>query len=90
MTLTSAFQTSVSLTKVQAIKLAEQFIIDNGYTNAPANKSKLSYELFDQLENNVDRILKQRHNTLQPKAFCINEDKDRWNIGFLSVGCKLK
>jgi Skp family chaperone for outer membrane proteins len=30
-----------------------------------------------------------KHNTLQPKAFCISEDRDRWNIGFLSVGVDL-
>jgi hypothetical protein len=75
--------------KEQAIKLAEQFIIDNGYTSLPADKSKLSYELFDQLENNVDSILKRRHNTLQSKAFCISENKDRWNVGFLSTEVNL-
>mgnify|MGYP001407131226 CR=1 FL=1 len=87
--LTSAFQTTDQMTKEQAVKLAEQFIIDNGYTNLPADKSKLSYELFDQYENNVDSILKRRHNTLQPKAFCISEDKDRWDVGFLSTGIDL-
>ena len=87
--LTSAFQTADQMTKEQAVKLAEQFIIDNGYTNLPADKSKLSYELFDQYENNVDSILKRRHNTLQPKAFCISEDKDRWDVGFLSTGVDL-
>ena len=87
--LTSAFKTNDQMTKEQAVKLAEQFIIDNGYTNFPADKSKLSYELFDQYENNVDSILKRRHNTLQPKAFCISEDKDRWDVGFLSTGVDL-
>ncbi len=83
--LTSAFQTTDSLTKDQAIKLAEKFVIDNGYTNLPADKSKLSYELFDQYENNVDSILNQRRNTLQPKAFCISESQDRWDVGFLAT-----
>ena len=87
--LTSALQANDQMTKEQAVKLAEQFIIDNGYTNFPADKSKLSYELFDQYENNVDSILKRRHNTLQPKAFCISEDKDRWDVGFLSTGVDL-
>jgi hypothetical protein len=84
--LNTVLQTNDSLTEEQAVKLAEQFIIDNGYTNLSADKSKLSYELFDEYENHIDSILKQRHNTLQAKAFCISEDKDRWNIGFLSVG----
>lgn len=79
----SAFKTNNQMTKEQAIKLAEQFIIDNGYTSLPADKSKLSYEWFDRHENNVDSILKSRQNTLQQRAFCISEDKDRWNVGFL-------
>ncbi|SDH80720.1 hypothetical protein SAMN04488062_11517 [Flavobacterium omnivorum] len=81
--LTSGFKTSDQLSKEQAIKLAEKFIVDNGYTSLPGDKSKLSYELFDS-ENNVDNILKGRHNSLNPKAFCISEDTDRWNVGFLS------
>ena len=87
--LTSAFKTNESLTKEQAISLAEQFVLDNGYTNLPADKSKLSYELFDQYESNFASTLKHRHNTLQPKAFCISEDKDRWDVGFLSVSVDL-
>lgn len=35
------------ITKEYAIKLAEQFLIDNGYTTFPANKSELTFELFD-------------------------------------------
>ena len=86
--LTFAFRTNDSLSKEKAIKLAEQFIIDNGYTNLSADKSKINYELFES-ENNVDDILKKRHNTLQPKAFCISERKDRWDVGFISVGVDL-
>lgn len=87
LTLASSIQTRNALTKYQAIGLAEQFIVDNGYTNLPADKSKLSFELFDQLgnKNNIDSILKWRHNTLQLKAFCIGEDNDSWDIGFLST-----
>lgn len=77
-------KTKEPITKEEAIQLAEQFIIDNGYTNLPADKSKLSFELFDQNKINVDSILKHRYNTLKPKAFCISEDKDLWNVGFLS------
>lgn len=84
--LTPAFQTKGPITKKQAIKLAEQFIINNGYTNLPADKSKLSHELFDQLpEKSTDSILYRRHNTLQAKAFCISENIDKWYIGFLST-----
>jgi hypothetical protein len=85
-TLTPTFQIGDTLTQEQAVKIAERFIIDNGYTSLPADKSKLNYELLDQLgENNLDSILKWRHNTLQLKAFCILEDEDKWDIGFLST-----
>ena len=86
---TSAFQKTYLLTEDQAIKLAEKFIIDNGYTNLPADKSKLRYELLDQLENNVDSILNHRRNTLQPKAFCISDRNDMWDVGFLTTGIDL-
>jgi hypothetical protein len=87
--ITSPMQAKSDLTREQVIKLAEQFIIDNGYTNFPADKSKLSFELFDEYENNIDSVLKERQNNLQPKAFCISEDTDRWNVGFLTSGNNL-
>ncbi len=80
---TSSFQKTNELTKEQAIELAEQFIIDNGYTNLSANKTKLNYELLD--ENNMDSVLARRNNTLHKKAFCISENEDRWDVGFLST-----
>lgn len=87
--LTSTSTSNDKVTKEQAIKLVEQFIVDNGYTTLPADKSKLNFELFDRYENNVDSILKHRQNTLQQKAFCISEDKDRWDVGFLSTSVDL-
>jgi hypothetical protein len=82
--LISAFQSNEPLTEEQAIKLAEQFIIDNGYTNLPANQSKLTYELFDN-KDNIDDMMKNRKNTLHAKAFCISENNSEWHIGFLST-----
>src|SRR5690348_14980373 len=84
-----SFQSQNKLTEEQAIQLAEQFIIDNGYTTLPGDKSKMSYELLDQYENNKDSILQRRHNTLQPKAFCISENETEWHIGFLSTDIDL-
>lgn len=84
MSLTSVFR-KTELTKEEAIKRAEQFIVDNGYTNLPANNSKLSFELFDHYESNTDSIIKGRHNTLHQKAFCISEDGEEWHVGFLSI-----
>jgi hypothetical protein len=83
--LTLSFQTHDQVTEEQAIELAEKFIQENGYTILPPNRSKLSYELFDVYEVNVDSFLKRRYNTLQPKAFCVYENDDRWSIGFLSA-----
>ncbi|WP_299685839.1 hypothetical protein [uncultured Dokdonia sp.] len=85
--LTSSFQMTNELTKEQAIELAEQYIIDNGYTNSPANKTKLNYELFD--GNDVDKIIARRKNTLRKKAFCISENEERWDVGFLSTSVDL-
>jgi hypothetical protein len=78
----------VGIRKEQAIKLAEQFIVDNGYTNLPANKSNISYELFD--ESSIDKLLKQRYNTLQSKASYISYDEDAWHIGFVGSNVNLK
>src|SRR5688500_4971063 len=64
----------------QAIDLAEKFIKENGYTSSPAKKSNLTLELLDRYESNIDSILIRRHNTLQPKSFCISEDSSRWDV----------
>ncbi|CAM1340873.1 hypothetical protein [Tenacibaculum amylolyticum] len=84
---TSSFQQTNELTKEQAIELAEQFIIDNGYTNLFANKVKLSYELLD--DRNKNKVISRRKNTLHKKAFCISERDDRWDVGFLSTSIDL-
>jgi hypothetical protein len=83
--LTSSFQANNSVIQEQAIKLAEQCVVDNGYTLLPTDKSKVSYELFDLDDDGVDNILKRRYNSLQPKAFCVSESDDRWDVGFLST-----
>ena len=80
----SSFQKSSELTKEQAIENAEQFIIDNGYTDLPHDETKMSYELFDALEKCIDSVVMPRTNTLHKKAFCIAETEDEWYVGFLS------
>lgn len=77
-------QERAELTEKQAIELAEQFVEDNGYTDSPADKSNLSFELMDQTGEDVSVILERRHNTLHPKAFCISEDRGVFHIGFLA------
>ena len=81
-------KTYAQLTQEQAIQHAESYIIDNGYTNLPADRSKFSNEHRDEYdsikyENWIEEMLKERQNTLQRKAFCISENEDRWNVGFL-------
>lgn len=73
------------LTEQSAVELAEQFVKDNGYTDSPADKSNLSFELMDQTGEDVSVILERRHNTLHPKAFCVSELYDVWHVGFLST-----
>jgi hypothetical protein len=83
--LITAFKRNEVVTREQAIILAERFVINNGYTSLPADTSKLSYELFDAYNESINSMLKERHNMLHPKAFCISEDDDRWDVGFLST-----
>jgi hypothetical protein len=83
--LITAFKTNEVVTREQAIILSEQFVINNGYTSLPADTSKLSYELFDSYRESINSMLQERHNKLHPKAFCISEDDDRWDVGFLST-----
>ena len=83
-------QTNTTVTKEMAIKKAEQFIADNGYTTKPADKSKIVYELLDEDgKGGINAILKQRYNTLKPKAICISYDNENWEIGFLDVNASL-
>lgn len=84
----TCFQTNGSITKEQAVSLAERFIAENGYTTLPANKSTLSRELTDVYEN-IDTLLKYRYNTLHSKAFCFGKNEDSWDIGFLSTTINL-
>jgi len=79
----SAFDEERKITEAEAIKLAEEFIKDNGYTAFTANTLKLQVELFDALISggNTDSILRRRHNTLYPKAYCILEQRRPPHIG---------
>lgn len=86
----TAFKQSEWLTQQQAVRLAEAFIKDNGYTSAPGDTSKMSFEMLDRLAKNRTDIIKRRHNKLHPQAFFISEDEDYWHIGFLSSRTDIK
>lgn len=80
-------KTAAKITQDEAIRLAEAFVKRNGYTAAPADTSeyKLTFELFDRYEKNTAAVLNKRHNSLNPKAFCITYTDNQWNVGFLAA-----
>jgi hypothetical protein len=72
-------------TEADAIRLAEQFIIENGYTDLPAmkDKTKLSHESIDY--SDPDERLKLRFNSLERKAYGIGKvdlRENSWTIVF--------
>lgn len=76
------------LTQSEAVALAEQFIAQNGYTDLPPDKTKISYETIE-WESNVDRILQQRHNTLERRAYGVSRGRrgERgWTVVFRYQG----
>jgi|SRR6185295_14565437 hypothetical protein len=58
------------LSETEAVKLAEQFIAQNGYTDLPPDKGKLAYETIE-WEGDVDKMLQYRKDTLERKAYGI-------------------
>ena len=72
------------LTQSEAVALAEQFIAQNGYTDLPPDKTKLSYETIE-LESNVDRMLQQRHGTLERRAYGIVRGRKGGDPGWTVV-----
>lgn len=54
--------------EARAVRMAEEFIAQNGYTDLPPAKDKLSYETVE-MASGVDEMLKWRHDTLTRKAY---------------------
>ncbi len=73
------------LTESEAVALAEKFIVQNGYTDLPPDKTKLSYESIE-WEANVDRMLELRHDTLERRAYGVlsgrRGQKSGWTVVF--------
>lgn len=71
---------------VEAIKMAEQFIIEQGYTDA---KPDQSYHLIlmeaGESASDSTRILKDRLNTVKRKAIGAKEHGNSWTVGFMYV-----
>ena len=81
--------TPLSLTREQcaAIQIAEQFVLENGYTSAPAaeDRSRIALELADD-PSRIDRVLRMRHDSLKPHAYGLYsggpEDPLAWMVIF--------
>ncbi|MBN8721570.1 MAG: hypothetical protein J0M03_01470 [Acidobacteria bacterium] len=73
------------VSETEAISLAEEFIVKNGYTQTPAiEKSKLTPELYDKLIT-FEQVMKLRHNSLKPKAYGLIKKRrtgQGWTIVF--------
>lgn len=73
------------ISQTEAISLAEEFIVKNGYTQKPAvEKSKLTPELYDKLIT-FEQVMKLRHNSLKPKAYGLIKKRrtgQGWTIVF--------
>ena len=72
------------LTRMEAARLAATFIAQNGYTDLPPtkDKSKLTFEHIE-WQSTVDEVLKDRHNTLERKAYGVlrgSRLKDGWTV----------
>ncbi len=90
--LANAFSTNLQnakenklLSEEEAISLAEDFIIKNGYTNLPpVEREKITPELLDKLVS-FELVMKLRHNSLQPKAYGVIKKRPNssgWTIIF--------
>ena len=79
-----------ALSQKAAVAWAEKFIVQNGYTNAAPSqiKQRLDFESIERADSR-DEMLRQRHNTLQPKAIGAKKGrkgaKAGWSIAFAYV-----
>lgn len=72
------------LTQSEAVTLAEQFIAQNGYTDLSPDRTKLSYETIE-WEANVDRMLQERHNMLERRAYGVAQGRKGSKLGWTVV-----
>lgn len=58
---------SIETPEEKAVRLAEEFVARNGYTDLPPDKNNLAYENIEWADG-VDEMLETRHDTLERKA----------------------
>ena len=80
------------LPEAKAIRIAEEFVAQNGYTDLPADKSRIANETVE-FARNLDELLKMRANTLERKAYGIlykatgtKMGEKGWTVVFQSKG----
>jgi hypothetical protein len=75
------------LNEKEVVRLAEEFVKINGYTQFKPDGSNFEFEVSDDLiHQNIPATLEKRYNSLQPNAICILQDKVGWHVGFLRSG----
>jgi hypothetical protein len=82
--LTTSYAQKKSLSESEAVRLAEEFIAQNGYTDLPPVRDKIAHESIE-WTSNIDELLKARHNTLERKAYGIVRERKGGASGWTVV-----
>jgi hypothetical protein len=86
LTVCSAAAAQPPLSEADAVAVAEQFVADNGYTDLPADLSKMKLELLDQLrKRSLAKIAAERHGQLERNAWGVLRGRANapgWTVAF--------
>ncbi|MDC6367170.1 MULTISPECIES: hypothetical protein [Flavobacteriaceae] len=71
------------ISEEQAIRIAEKFIVQNGYTNSEIkiDTNQIAAD-FGETQMSKDRILELRYNTLEPHVSFKSKKMGKWTFGF--------
>lgn len=75
---------NISISGEEAIEKAEQFIIEQGYTNLPAHLPSIKFEQGE-FASDTAKILAYRKNILEKKAFAAKQHGSSWTVGFMYI-----
>ena len=72
-----------NVSRERAVEIAEQFLQENGYTDAPDSliKSQLDHESVELARSRAE-LLEWRRNTLRPRAIGVSATDDGWGVAF--------
>lgn len=72
-----------NISSIEAVDIAERFVRENGYTDAPDSvlKPQLDHESIELTQGRA-ALLKSRRNTLEPKAIGVKAIDDGWGVAF--------